>query len=57
MAINEIFVAKLEVLYQKKKELVALEKARNEAYSAAGQQIATKQAEVTLAEQDVAKSV
>jgi len=41
----------LKAFYRKKKELAALEKARSDSYSAAGQAIAAKQAELTLAEQ------
>ena len=53
MAVNEAFVAKLEILYKKKKELAAIEKARSDEYSESGQLVAAKQAEVTLAEKDV----
>ena len=50
MAVNEDFVAKLESVYKLKKELAALESARAAAFSAAGQDIAAKQGEVTTAE-------
>lgn len=50
MAVNEAFVTALESLYKLKKELAALESARATAYAAAGQDIATKQGELTTAE-------
>lgn len=53
MAVNEAFVAKLEILYKKRRELNVLEAARATAFSTAGQAIAAKQGEVTTAEQAV----
>ncbi len=47
------FLELLQILYKKKKELAVLEQQRSQEYSAAGQAVATKQGEVTLAEQAV----
>jgi hypothetical protein len=52
------FTTELKKLYKLQAELEALETARNDAYCAAGQSIAAKQAEVTAAKkaaQDAAK--
>ena len=53
MGDKEKFTDELMVLYKKRDELDVLEKARGDAHSAAGQAIASKQAEVTLAEKAV----
>ena len=58
MATDEEFTKTVKTYYKKKRKLADLERERSEANSVAGQAIAAKQAEVTLAKgaaEDAAK--